>query len=609
LKSLNLLFASFFRIIAVLPETLRRRTLVLFGCMLMLGFLELGGVVSLSFFASVLNSPDVIAKSRHVAYALELFPSLAPLLSDTRYLMVCAVIPPVALILLKNITAAHVSWKTALLGGNVAGYVGCEIMRRFVYMPYDWHISSSSADAFTRMSWRFALGQLLVQSLIAYSNLITTALLFLCLFIYAPEITLLVMGVMAGASLFLYNTIRRQIDAASDAFAQAQNQESRATMTTVRGIREVLIYQQQPVFLQAIEQAVNKGVRPQAFLGIAPPIPSWVLESVGFLLIGLTLAWLVLVRNADNVAVTASIALLTLAAWRVLPSLNKAVGAIVNIRANLPMGIPCLEYMESMKTTPLAQENEIPDFTIRMTIELNNVRYRYPGAGEDSLHDITLSIPAGKCVGFVGTSGAGKSTLVNILSGLLQPTEGQLQVDGHSVSGSVLAAYRRKVGYVPQNPYLLPGTVEENITFSQWGVPADRQKLHAVCRQAGIDFLGSNFEDIGRSIGENGAGVSGGQAQRVTIARALYAEPEVLIFDEATSSLDDAAGGRIHCTINDLPQGITRILIAHKLSTLRQCDIVYWLENGTVVDQGNATEILSRYAKQQSNANNDSGCH
>ena len=198
-------------------------------------------------------------------------------------------------------------------------------------------------------------------------------------------------------------------------------------------------------------------------------------------------------------------------------------------------------------------------------------------------------------MGIIGASGAGKSTLVNLLSGLLQPTRGEIRVDGKPMTPEQMLSYRQSIGYVPQNPYLMAGTVADNISFSQWGKPADTDRLHAACRQAQIDFLGDNFENISRGIGENGAGLSGGQAQRVTIARALYAAPAVLIFDEATSSLDLHTEESIRKTISDLPQNITRVIIAHKLTALKNCDLVYWLEDGKVFRKGATEELLADY--------------
>lgn len=596
MNTLHLLFSSFLRIWSILPATLRGSTSNLFIAMVFLGLLELGSIISLSLFVGVLNAPEQVQHSRHVTKLLEFVPFLTSCFADVRAMMLLAVLVPIIMIITKNAVSAYVTWKTGLLGGRVAGFVGCEIMRRFVYMPYDWHISSMSAEAFTRMSWRHALGQLLIQSLVAYSNFITAGLLFLGLFLYAPKLTLLVLGVMAVSTMAMYGLIRKKIDRASKNSAKAQGEEARSTMAAVRGIREILIYQQQPVFLQAISQAVLSGVRPQAFLQAAPPIPSWVLESVGFLLIGATLAWMVLVQDASRAAITANIAMLTLTAWRVLPSLNRAVGAIVNIRANQPMGIPCLEYMEQLKSAPqLDDEPRTEALTIKDRIHLENVSYKYPGAKQVALLGITLDILRGACVGVIGKSGAGKSTLINVLSGLLQPAAGKIFVDGLAMKPENMSAYRRCIGYVPQNPYLMAGTVAENIAFSQWGRPLDEERLRTACRQAQIDFLGDNFEGLSRRIGENGAGLSGGQAQRITIARALYARPSVLIFDEATSSLDHRTEESIRQTIANLPQGMTRIIIAHKLTTLKECDIVCWLENGRLYRRGEASEMLADY--------------
>lgn len=572
--------------------------------MVILGLLELGGILSLSLFVGVLNDPERVQQSKYAALILEYAPFLNPIFADTRTLMLCTVLVPISMIVTKNMVSAFVTWKTGLLGGEVAGYVGCEIMRRFVYMPYDWHISSLSAEAFTKMSWRHSLGQLLIQSMVAYSNFITAGLLFLGLFIYAPGLTILVLGVMAVTAVTLYGIIRKNIDKSSHDNAQAQTRESHATIAAVRGIREILIYQQQPTFLHAISQAIRDGVRPRAFLETAPPIPAWVLESMGFVLIGCTLAWMTLVQDASRAAITANIAMLTLTAWRVLPSLNRAVGAIVNIRANQPTGLPCLEYMEQLKAVPqLDVESQDSNFAIKDGIRLDNIYYRYPSAEQDSLKGVTLDIPKGASVGIIGKSGAGKSTLINVLSGLLQPASGRILVDGREMTPGQVLTYRQSIGYVPQNPYLMAGTVAENIAFSQWGRPPDTERLHEACHQAQIDFLGENFENLTRGIGENGAGLSGGQAQRVTIARALYARPAVLIFDEATSSLDHCTEESIRRTIAELPQGITRIIIAHKLTALKNCDLVYWLEDGRVYRKGATSELLADYqALEENNA-------
>jgi ABC-type multidrug transport system fused ATPase/permease subunit len=168
-----------------------------------------------------------------------------------------------------------------------------------------------------------------------------------------------------------------------------------------------------------------------------------------------------------------------------------------------------------------------------------------------------------------------------------------MQVDGRELTPEALTAYCLRVGYVPQSPYLMPGTLAENVAFSQWGKPWDEEKVRLACRMAELDVAETRGLDL--SIGENGAGLSGGQAQRLAIARALYVNPSILILDEATSALDGGVEGAIMDTIFALPQSITTVIIAHRLSTVERCDTLLWLEEGRLVASGPPDELLPRY--------------
>ena len=235
-----------------------------------------------------------------------------------------------------------------------------------------------------------------------------------------------------------------------------------------------------------------------------------------------------------------------------------------------------------------------PDFRIRKEIVFEHVSYRYPGAKRDALTDINCRIPLGTTLGLVGRSGAGKSTFINILSGLLEPTAGRLLVDGKAMSTTELAAYRKQIGYVPQTPYLLSGTVAQNVAFSDWGTAPDNERVRQACREAAIDFLGPDCMDIDRPITADGSGLSGGQMQRVSIARALYVNPALLIFDEATSALDQASEAVVQKAVARNKGKRTSVIAAHRLSTLEVCDTVLWLERGIQLQVGK-TCLINQY--------------
>ncbi len=594
---LELLFGNLKRIYAVLPPMLQRRIIGLFCGMTILGIIELTSIMALTGFFAVLNMPERFIGSGPARTLLELFPALGPAFADRRLFVLCACMVPIVLILLKNLLSALVAWRSSMLAERVAGHVGMNIMERFLNMPYDWHLSSQSSRAMTAMQWRFNLGQMLLQILTAFSNLITVCLLFLGLTLYAPGVTLSTVAFMLAVSLLTYQLLRRRIDRASARAAKAQQEETAASMTALGGVRELIIYQQQPIFLKAIGDQVNAGMRPRTFLGLSATVPTWTLESCGFFLIWLAMFLLIFVQDAGLPAITTTVALLTLTAWRVLPSLNRVVGATVALRGLQATALPCLDYFAELNAADAALAvTPAPGFRISGDIVLDHVSYRYPGADRDALTDICCTIPLGSTVGLVGRSGAGKSTFINILSGLLEPDTGRLLVDGRPMSAAELAAYRR---YVPQNPYLLAGTVAQNVAFSDWGKELDEAKVRRACREAAIDFLGPACCQTDRVVSKGGNGLSGGQLQRVSIARALYTEPEILIFDEATSALDQASEAAVQETVLANRGKRICVIAAHRLSTLEVCDMVIWLEKGRIRALGAPATLLDAYLKEQ----------
>lgn len=387
--------------------------------------------------------------------------------------------------------------------------------------------------------------------------------------------------------------------------AESVQDETRAILCATRGIRDVLIYRQQEVFLQSVVRAAERGMSARVFNTIAPTIPTWVLESIAFGVVVIALFYLVFIEQADIPRITMALGLLLLTAWRVMPYANRVVSFQVTIRSVHPMAMAVLELLEKLRNEPRAAL-PTPDenFSFVRCLSLRNVCFRYPGAEKDSLKNLTLDIPVGKKVGIIGPSGGGKSTLVGMLSGLLEPTGGEIMVDGQPLTPSRAAAFAQFIGYVPQTPFLFAGTLAENIAFSQWGKPWDKERVRDACRKAAIDFVDNHPLGLEQSIGENGAGLSGGQAQRVSIARAMYTYPKLLIFDEATSALDQANEDSIQRTIQHLSDEVTCIIVAHRLTTVEHCDFIIWMDKGEIVLQGESSYVLEQYRASQRHGSN-----
>ena len=592
----KLLLGDFLRILRQLRPVLRWKIYGLFVFMFLVAIFEVLSILSMSFTAMSVASPQTLLADPHMQQFFRLFPRVAAKCQDPRWFTLLASLAVVIMTLLKNSLTALLFWKQSAVGEQVSQEVGHEIISNYLHNSYLWHISGDSNQTVMALRARSSLSQLLMQILTVYTYFAT----FIALaFILVSATPLMIIGILflTGLVCFvIYQSMKKNLDRCGEVSVKSSSQESRTITDAVQGIREVLIYGQQPVFMQKFREACGLGSRARAFLQMAPPIPTWVLEVYGFAAIPFSTWILIRFYNADMAEIAGVISMVMLCAWRVLPLLNRSLSSLVIVRSCQPMAMLCLNRLEEIRREQ-KRDNIAPnpDFRFTHELELKDLSFRYPGAARLALEGINCVIPRGAQVGLIGTSGSGKSTLAGVISGLLDPEGGAMLIDGKRTDESDLAAYRLRIGYVPQSPYLLAGSIAENVAFSQWGRPYDADRVRQACAMAALDIVEKDKRGIEYPIGEKGAGLSGGQAQRVVIARALYPNPEILILDESTSALDLQTENAIMQTINSLKDRLTIIIIAHRLSTVEQCDWLIWLENGRIRKQGPASAILPEY--------------
>jgi ABC-type multidrug transport system fused ATPase/permease subunit len=278
---------------------------------------------------------------------------------------------------------------------------------------------------------------------------------------------------------------------------------------------------------------------------------------------------------------------------RILPSLHW----IVYYQNNLRFGAAALDEIQRDWCTLGAAETSArftEPLRLRDEISLKAVSYRYEGADRNALTCVDLAIKRGESVGIVGATGAGKSTLVDLILGLLQPTSGCVRVDGTDIHER-LSSWQRQIGYVPQSIYLMDDSIRRNIAFGVDDEAIDAERVATALRMAQIeDFVQSLPRGLDTEVGERGVRLSGGQRQRLAVARALYHEPEVLVFDEATAALDSQTESELAREIQSLQRKKTLIIIAHRLDTVRHCDRLVFLIDGRVVDAAPFDELQLR---------------
>lgn len=590
------LIEAFQRIYHILPAALQRSFWGVMGLTFVVALTEFALAGAVSLLGVVLASPQTIVQHPIMQRLVDWLPLLQPVQDDPRLLLALLLCLLCGTTMLKTMMLALLTWRQSRYSQMASMHLGVRLFQGYMRAPYLWHTGQQISDLMTTLGWRANTGVFLFQSLQALSQLLVVVTLLLAVCCMAPLAGLLVVGITSLAAMAIFRCSRRWVRKYSQQCADAQQASMKLIHTGLNGIRDILICQQQENFIKHYAAAEQRYMQGQSVLPVFPPLPSWILEFVGIcLLLGtvLLLRW----QDATLAHVSATLALLAAVAWRLLPIMNRVVQGLVQMQQQLPTVEPVLQKVAEVEALPQSTSEERP-CPLRKEIRFEHVSFRYPNTGtghKDALRDISLRIPKGSMIGLIGPSGAGKSTIVSLLTGLYTPSSGKILVDGQELDDNLRAGWMRSIGYVPQSPFLLNGSLAENIAFSQWGQKIDCQRVEECCRMAAMDFLDDLEDGLDTIIGERGVRLSGGQLQRVSIARALYDQPQCIIFDEATSALDSTTEQAIQQTIESLREYTTVVIIAHRLTTVEKCDWLYLVEKGEIKFDGNSNTVLNKY--------------
>jgi ABC-type multidrug transport system fused ATPase/permease subunit len=483
-------------------------------------------------------------------------------------------------------------WVSIRLAHASGADLSIEVYRRTLYQPYQVHVALNSSEVISSITTKVsgtvnALNYLLVL----ISSIVLLVAIVLALIVIDPVVAS-VAAIGFGASYGLITWLsRRRLQLNSQRIAHEQNQVVKALQEGLGGIRDVLLDGTQPVYCDIYRQADLPLRRAEGNNAFISQSPRYVMEALGVALIA-ALAYGLSSQVGGVATALPVLGALALGAQRLLPAMQMIYSAWSTIAGSHAALADIIELLDQPLPAEILQPAPAP-LSFHDAIRFDDVRFRYGSNGPWVLDGLNLTIPKGARVGFVGTTGSGKSTTLDLLMGLLIPAEGELKVDGKSLSGNRLRAWQLTIAHVPQNIYLADATLAENIAF---GVPSDSIDLERV-RQAAhhaqiADFIESRTDGYCAYVGERGIRLSGGQRQRIGIARALYKRASVLVFDEATSALDNATEQSVMGAIDGLNRDLTILLIAHRLTTVRLCDIIVELEHGRVVALGTYDELL-----------------
>ena len=487
-------------------------------------------------------------------------------------------------------------WVSTRLTYACGADISVDAYRRTLYQPYLTHVSRNSSEVISGIVHKVngAVGSVLLPLLTLISSSVLIVSVMLALVSFDPIVASFVFIGFGSSYLLISWIIRRRLVRNSQRISHEQDRVIKVLNEGLGGIRDVLLDNTQSLYCDIYQDAdipLRRAVGSNIFISGSP---RFVMEALGMVLIAALAYWLSLQPSGLTPALPL-LGALALGAQRLLPALQQCYAAWASIVGNHVSLVHTLELLDQplpSEDLKLLSSNNL--YSFHDAVSFKNVRFRYSQDTPWVLDGLNLIIPKGSRVGVVGGTGSGKSTALDLLMGLLAPTEGKILVDDQLLDGEVLGKWQRCIAHVPQSIFLADTSFAENIAF---GVPRDSinfQKVRVAARQAQIDsFIESGGGGYDALVGERGVRLSGGQRQRIGIARALYKQASVLVFDEATSALDNTTEQSVIEAIEGLDRELTVFFVAHRLTTVQNCEIIVELQNGKVVAQGTYDQLLA----------------
>ncbi len=561
---------------------------LLLGLMLLSSFAEIFTIGAVLPFLAALTAPERVFRhplAQPFIHALGLAAPGQMLLPLTIAFGVIAVAACAIRLLLL--------WATTRLSFAIGADLSISIYRRTLFQPYAVHCGRNSSEIISTISSKTnaVIANIILPGLMLVSSSVMLTVILVTMLSVEPILTLAAFTCFGAFHFSIMRLTRRKLLADSQLMSRGQTQVIKSLQEGLGGIRDVLIDGTQSSYCEIYRDAAMTLRRAQGNSAFIGGSPRYLMEALGMLLIvGLAYA---LAQQAGGITrFIPVLGVLALGAQRLLPVLQLAFGswaamqsghAYLNDTLTL-LDQPLPEYADQPPASPLP---------FRHAISLRHLAFRYSPQAPLVLEQVNLTIPKGSHVGFIGATGNGKSTLLDIVMGLLPPTEGTLEIDGQPVTEANQRAWQAHIAHVPQSIFLADSSVEENIAF---GLPKDRIDRDRVRKAAQLAQISETIESWPKKyqtfVGERGIRLSGGQRQRIGIARALYKQADVIIFDEATNALDNETELAVMQAIEEYSKDLTILIVAHRLSTLKNCRQIVELKAGraSLVDP----EVITR---------------
>ncbi len=567
---------------------------LLFVANLFSTFLEVFSIGSIPVFVMMITDVDlVLSKISEISYLTFI------LKYEDSQLIIFSAIFLLLIFLFKNLYLLFVLYFQGKLIMNLRLKISTNIFSYYILMPYEELINKNPAIVIRTIESDVSNTFVYIQSFftIIRESLILVSI-FILLFItnfFISSISILTLGVPL---IIFWYTYKNALKVKGKLFLIESGKKLKLINQSLASFKELKISNRENYFLKSFT-FITQGLEKLGFFNyLITAIPRLFLEVTALLSIVVVSVLLYLIEN-DTQSIIPLISLLAVTAVRLIPSLNAITTSLTTLRFRKPSFELIVNEINKLKEknfqikeTTVNVNNK--NFEFKNELIVKNVYFKYQDANKAVLENLNFKIKKGSKVGIIGRSGAGKSTLVDLILGLLNPQEGQIYVDDNKLH-EVVDSWQGKIGYIPQEIYLLDDSIKNNIAF---GIPKENineELINNVLKVAQLEKLVHSLPDkLETIIGNKGIKLSGGEKQRIAIARAVYNNPEILILDEATSALDIDNENKILAEINQNLSDKTTIIISHRNNTVKNCDIIYVMEDGKIIDNGKFQDVMER---------------
>ena len=585
---------DFIKVWRIISTKERRQLGFVSGLQVLSGLMDLVGVLSILPFLSVAADPEML-QDNEVIRTIQTWTGY----SDEHFLILLGVMSLVVLILNQAVRLGS-GWYMQVVAHRIWWALHKRMFSYYLNQPYLYHLQHSSTVLLEKLQMRInaTVAGVISPIFILMSSFFSTIFMLGLLVWVEPVLTLVLMGVIGAFYLIVYQKIKAKIEFYGKVSPEFSRKSFKLIAEALGAIKEIKIRRNSQLYLNMFDPMARRYCDAQVKLQVFGAVPGGVVEVLA--LGSILFITLIMMSSSGLQQVIPLLGAYALSLRRILPAIQNAYYQISRIRFHQPSlnvvyddMVAAIGFPEILSPVVVSTK---PGRRIGGTIELKDLSFSFPGMNKRVLDSISLKISRGSMIGIAGSSGAGKTTLVDLIIGLFEPEAGSILIGGKVLDETTLPSWQANLGYVPQSAFIADGTIARNIGF---GIPEEKINMTRVKDVATIaqisDFieyeLPKQYETF---VGERGVRLSGGQRQRLSIARALYHNPEILILDEATSALDGINEEMIMHSIRKLAGEKTIIIIAHRLTTLKECDNIFFLDDGKLVDQGNYQYLMEK---------------